>query len=68
MNANTASKSLLTYVSGLSKNVAESFVQYRNKVGQFKSREDLLKVPNLGPKTYEQAGRILKNSRIQLKY
>ncbi|MFA7417745.1 MAG: Tex family protein [Acholeplasma sp.] len=55
VNANTASKSLLTYVSGLSKNVAESFVQYRNKVGQFKSREDLLKVPNLGPKTYEQA-------------
>lgn len=55
VNANTASKSLLTYVSGLSKNVAENFVKYRNEVGQFKSREDILKVPSLGPKTYEQA-------------
>lgn len=55
VNANTASKSLLTYVSGLSKNVAENLVNYRNKIGGFKSREDLLKVPSLGPKTYEQA-------------
>src|SRR5690554_1051399 len=55
VNANTASKSLLTYVSGLSKNVAEKLVNYRNDIGGFKSREDLLKVPSLGPKTYEQA-------------
>jgi uncharacterized protein len=55
VNANTASKSLLTYVSGLSKNVAENLVSYRNKIGGFKSREDLLSVPSLGPKTYEQA-------------
>src|SRR5690554_3862993 len=55
VNANTASKSLLTYVSGLSKTVAENFVTYRNEVGGFKSREDILKVPKLGPKAYEQA-------------
>ncbi|WIF88384.1 Tex family protein [Acholeplasma laidlawii] len=55
VNANTASKSLLTYVSGLSKNVSEKLVNYRNDIGGFKSREDLLKVPSLGPKTYEQA-------------
>ncbi len=55
VNANTASKSLLMYVSGLSKTVAENFVNYRNQAGGFKSREDILKVPKLGPKAYEQA-------------
>ncbi|CDR30128.1 30S ribosomal protein S1 [Acholeplasma oculi] len=55
VNANTASKSLLMYVSGLSKQVAENFVNYRNETGGFKSREDILKVPKLGPKAYEQA-------------
>lgn len=55
VNANTASKSLLMYVSGLSKTVAENLVNYRNQTGGFKSREDILKVPKLGPKAYEQA-------------
>ncbi len=55
VNANTASKSLLMYVSGLNKTAAENFVTYRNKVGGFKNRDQILKVPKLGPKAYEQA-------------
>jgi len=55
VNANTASKSLLMYVAGLNKTAAENFVQYRNKVGGFKNRTEILKVPKLGPKAYEQA-------------
>src|SRR5690606_14013356 len=50
-----ASKSLLMYVAGLNKTAAENFVQYRNKVGGFKNRTEILKVPKLGPKAYEQA-------------
>ncbi|MBN3490970.1 RNA-binding transcriptional accessory protein [Acholeplasma equirhinis] len=55
VNANTASKSLLMYVSGLNKTAADNFVQYRNKIGGFRNRKDILKVPKLGPKAYEQA-------------
>ncbi|VEU83107.1 Tex family protein [Acholeplasma hippikon] len=55
VNANTASKSLLTYVSGLTKSMAENFVSYRNKIGGFKNRRDILNVPKLGPKAYEQS-------------
>jgi protein Tex len=55
VNINTASKSLLMYVSGLSKTAAENIVTYRNSIGYFKTRKDILKVPKLGPKTYEQA-------------
>ncbi|MCL2522280.1 MAG: RNA-binding transcriptional accessory protein [Erysipelotrichales bacterium] len=55
VNANTASKALLQYVSGLNKGVAENLVKYRDDIGGFKNRQQLKKVPKLGSKTYEQA-------------
>ncbi len=55
VNVNTASAPLLEYVAGLSKKVAQNIVQTREKAGVFKNRKDLLDVPNLGAKTYEQA-------------
>ncbi len=55
VNVNTASKSLLSYVSGLSKTIAQNIVTYRDNVGEFKKRSDLLAVSKLGPKTYEQS-------------
>lgn len=55
VNINTASKSLLMYVSGLSKTIADNIITYRNQVGSFKTRKDILNVPKLGPKAYEQA-------------
>lgn len=55
VNVNTASASLLQYVSGLSKTVAENVVNLRNEQGRFTSRAQLKKIPRLGAKTYEQA-------------
>lgn len=55
VNVNTASVSLLQYVSGLSKTVAENIVKQRDEVGKFKSRTELKKIPRLGQKTYEQS-------------
>src|SRR5690625_5172645 len=55
VNVNTASTSLLEYVAGLSKTVANNVVKQRNEVGKFTSRSELKKVPRLGPKTYEQS-------------
>ncbi len=55
VNVNTASSSLLQYVSGLSKAVAENIVKAREEAGKFEKRTDLKKVPRLGLKTYEQA-------------
>ncbi|EGQ25085.1 Tex family protein [Sporosarcina newyorkensis] len=55
VNVNTASSSLLQYVSGLSKTVAENIVKAREEAGKFKKRTDLKKIPRLGSKTYEQA-------------
>lgn len=55
VNVNTASASLLQYVSGLSKSVAENVVNMRNEQGRFTSRAQLKKIPRLGAKTYEQA-------------
>nr|WP_106784953.1 Tex family protein [Lysinibacillus timonensis] len=55
VDVNTASVSLLQYVSGLSKSVAENMVTLREEVGKFTSRTQLKKVPRLGAKTYEQA-------------
>ena len=55
VNVNTASKALLMYVSGLNKSTAENIVKLREQTGKFIRREDLLKVPKLGGKTYEQA-------------
>ena len=55
VNVNTASKNLLMYVSGLNKGIAANIVKYRDENGMFKSRKEILKVPKLGPKAYEQA-------------
>lgn len=57
---NTASKQLLTYVSGLGPQLAANIVAYRDQNGSFKSRQDLLKVPRLGPKAFEQAAGFLR--------
>jgi protein Tex len=55
VNVNTASKALLMYVSGLNKTSAKNIVEYRNKIGQFRNRNEILNVPKLGEKTFEQA-------------
>ena len=57
---NTASTNLLAYVSGLNSRTAQNIVQFRNQNGAFQSREDLLKVPGLGPKAFEQAAGFLR--------
>lgn len=55
VNVNTASSSLLQYVSGLSKTVANNIVTKRNEEGKFANRKQLKKIPRLGAKTYEQS-------------
>lgn len=55
VNVNSASSSLLQYVAGLSKTVAENIVKAREEKGRFDSRTQLKKIPRLGAKTYEQA-------------
>ncbi|MEO9485765.1 MAG: Tex family protein [Ekhidna sp.] len=57
---NTASKQLLTYVSGLGPQIADNIVKYRNENGPFASREALKKVPRLGDKAFEQAAGFLR--------
>ncbi len=60
VEVNTASKQLLMYVSGLGPQLASGIVEYRNEKGPFGSREELRKVPKLGPKTFEQAAGFLR--------
>jgi uncharacterized protein len=60
VDLNTASKELLTFVSGMSAAVAKNIVTYRNENGAFKNRRQLLKVPKLGPKAFEQAAGFLR--------
>lgn len=60
VDVNTASKHLLTYVSGLSSTVAKNIVEYRTKNGAFKSRDELKKVSMLGPKAFEQCAGFLR--------
>lgn len=55
VNINTASSSLLSYVSGLNKKVIKELIDTRDKKGKFKSREELLKVKGMTPKVYEQS-------------
>jgi len=57
---NTASKQLLSYVSGLNSTHASNIVAFRNENGAFKTRKDLLKVPRLGDKAFEQAAGFLR--------
>ncbi len=60
VEVNTASKELLTYVSGLGSSIAQNIVQYRNQNGPFTSREELKKVPRLGAKAFEQSAGFLR--------
>jgi uncharacterized protein len=60
VEVNTASKQLLTYVSGLGPSLAQNIVTYRNENGPFKSRADIKKVPRLGEKAFEQAAGFLR--------
>ena len=60
VDVNTASKHLLTYVSGLTATTAKNIVEYRSRNGAFKSRSELLKVSMLGPKAYEQCAGFLR--------
>ncbi len=60
VDLNTASKELLTFVSGLTPTIAKNIVSYRNENGAFKNRRNLLKVPKLGPKAFEQAAGFLR--------
>ncbi|HYF68500.1 MAG TPA: Tex family protein [Ohtaekwangia sp.] len=60
VEVNTASKELLSYVSGLSAALARNIVEYRNQNGPFKNREALMKVPRLGEKVFEQAAGFLR--------
>ncbi len=57
---NTASKQLLTYVSGIGPYLAENIVKYKNKYGDFKSREEFKDVPGFGKKAFEQAAGFLR--------
>lgn len=60
VNLNTASKHILTYISGLGPVLAKNIVDYRATNGDFKSRKELLKVPRLGAKAFEQAAGFLR--------
>ena len=60
VDVNTASASLLGYVSGLSKNLADRIVGYRQTAGPFRSREDLKRVSGMGEKTFEQSAGFLR--------
>jgi uncharacterized protein len=60
VDVNTASKHLLLYVSGLSNTLAKNIVEYRAKNGPFKTRDELKKVPMMGPKSFEQCAGFLR--------
>ncbi|MFN3404677.1 MAG: Tex family protein [Cytophagaceae bacterium] len=60
VEVNTASKQILTYVSGLGPQLAQNIIEYRNQNGPFKSREELKKVARMGEKAFEQAAGFLR--------
>lgn len=60
VDLNTASASLLEYISGISKAIAKNIVTYREENGRFSARSQLLKVPKLGPKAYEQCAGFMR--------
>jgi uncharacterized protein len=60
VDLNTASKELLTFVSGITPTIANNIIAYRNENGAFKNRRQLLKVAKLGPKAFEQAAGFLR--------
>ncbi len=65
VNLNTASKHLLTYISGLGLQLAKNIVEYRRENGEFKSRTELKKVPRLGEKAFEQSAGFLRISNAK---
>lgn len=60
VDLNTASRHLLGYISGLSTTLAKNIVEYRQKNGPYKSREDIKKVPLMGPKSFEQSAGFMR--------
>ena len=60
VNLNTASKNLLSYVSGIGSTLADNIIKHRNEIGKFTNRKQLLKVPRLGGKAYEQCAGFLR--------
>ena len=60
VDANTASAALLSYISGIGPTLAKNIVSYREDNGAFRARKDLLKVPKLGPRAYEQCAGFLR--------
>jgi len=60
VNLNTASKHLLSYVSGIGSTIADNIIKHRNEIGKFNSRKQLLSVPRLGAKAYEQCAGFLR--------
>ena len=60
VDLNTASFSILSYVSGINTSVAREIVKYREENGKFKNRKELLKVPKLGAKTFEMCAGFLR--------
>ena len=60
MDLNTATPSLLTYISGINSVIAKNIVDYRDEQGGFKSRKELLKVKRLGQKAFEQCAGFLR--------
>lgn len=65
VNLNTASSHLLTYISGLGPQLAQNIVNYRTENGPFKSRKELMKVPRMGAKAYEQCAGFLRIPNAQ---
>ena len=65
INLNTASKSLLSYVSGIGEKMAENIVNYRTENGAFENRRQLKKVPRLGEKAYQQAAALVRISNAK---
>lgn len=63
VNVNTASKHLLTYISGLGPTLAQNIVNYRAEHGPFTSRKELMKVPRMGEKAFEQSAGIPTDTR-----
>ena len=60
VDLNTASAPLMEYISGINKTIAKNIVAYREENGAFKNRKELLKVPKLGPKAYEQCAGFMR--------
>ena len=60
VDLNTASASLLEYISGISRTIAKNIVAYREENGRFRDRRELLKVAKLGPKAFEQCAGFLR--------